>query len=390
MLTAATAKLFPLHQLNGENEHQVLAAFAARVSLELAETEASSRLAAEAVRSHMRILVEVSRHLLTTECPSEPVLAIAAAETLNKSHEIYTKAFKTLLDKLILQGLVIDRGLQGELCSRLLLTLARDKALGSSSEFIHRDDANSDNYAVKPVQCSEFLKSLLGDKLGLPDTVHEDCERLLAEVEDVLINFTHFVQREETIDTITEKELFLAWSCGFAFQCAFNQPVIDGFLVGYAGNLDEPLKAEDFVLIAWQTKAQAEAADLALATGLTIPFFTTNHDGIRTKLRHVCILMDLGTGSRFGNRHGPRVQLSVGKAVPTNAKEGGTWQGYARNTEQEIERFCLNVRGHRAETYPVLKGFDEEFHQLFERSLSPIPFAFHRSKARLKNAMRLI
>lgn len=98
-------------------------------------------------------------------CPSEPALAIVNAETLNQSN--YTLATRTLLDKLILRALVHDRGLQGELFTRVLLTLARDQATipnGSSGSFIHTRKTSA--LEVKSISLMAILDDPLGDSLG--------------------------------------------------------------------------------------------------------------------------------------------------------------------------------------------------------------------------------
>ena len=122
VLEAAREKLFLNHEFDPKKETHVFAALAVRVGLEIGEGEASSRLAVETVSSHMRILTGVVGPLIVTTSPSGPILAIAAAMVLNTSSETYQDVIETLLDKLILRGLIIDHGLQGELYSRLLLS----------------------------------------------------------------------------------------------------------------------------------------------------------------------------------------------------------------------------------------------------------------------------
>jgi hypothetical protein len=226
--------------------------FAVRIGLEIGEGEAPSRLAVEAVSSHMRILTGVVGPLVVTTSPSEPMLAIAAARALNSSSKTYQKAIETLLDKLILRGLILDRGLQGELYSRLLLMLARDKAAVCAGYSFVIPDSISREPTVRPVQLSNFLQTLLGPDLGISDGIPDQvtlCTNLLQATSNVWINFTHFVQLSGTIDEIMESALLEAWSSGFAFQCAFNQGVIDGFFVACAGMLHEPFDIHKLIII---------------------------------------------------------------------------------------------------------------------------------------------
>jgi hypothetical protein len=374
VLSAAYEKLFFNMAFDPRNQDHVFAALAVRIGLEIGEGEASARLATEAVRSHMRVLVGVTGGLVITASPSEPMLAIAAAEALNTSSETYKTAIETLLDKLILRGLVLDRGLQGEVYSRLLLMLARDKATMTLSPSFVKYDAIGSAHHVHAVRLSCFLQTLLGDDLGIPDSlVDQKALRmtLLIETSEVWINFTHFVQLSQPIDEVTQPMLLKAWSSGFAFQCTFYQPVIDGFIVAYSGTLDGPFDASNLFVIPWQTKARSDAAGLAVARQLTTPFLIrsdVNGKPERYKPGHIAFLMDLAASSAFGKINGPHTNLTLGAAERPTGK-GGRWDGYASGDEVEPARYCLNIRGHSPREYPVLQGFEKQFNQLFQRSL---------------------
>lgn len=375
MLKAAYDKLFFNLDFDPKDQDHVFAAFAIRIGLEISEGEASARLAMDAVRSHMRILIGLSGHLVTTAAPSEPILAVAAAWALNSSTKTYREAIETLLGKIILRGLIIDRGIQGELYSRLLLTLARDKAvLPNGGEFTKR--SNSNVHEVQAVQLSRFLQTLLGQNLGIPANEVEQselCYRLLQDMSTVWINFTHFVQLSVSISEVTPSMLREAWSSGYAFQCAFHQPVIDGLIVAYCGNLNDSFDPTNLFVVPWQTKVTSQVSNLDLARQLTAPFLR-NSDLVRFKPRHVAIFMDLGAPSAFKNANGPHCQLSYSPAerpkIGNNNAKGADWDGYAMDNEIEAWRYCLNVRGHSTGTYPVLSGFVKQFDLLFQRSLT--------------------
>jgi len=365
VLSVAIHKLFFASNFYPTNEDHVFAAFAVRVALEIADGEASERLAANAVRSHMRILCGVVGSLVITTSPSEPMLAIAAAQALNSSTEVYQRAMHTLLEKLVLKGCILDRGLQGELCSRLLLMIARDKTnLPSGGPFVETRP-KTDILQIRAVRMDEFLKTLLGPSLGVSLKQAALCSQLIADMSEVWINFTHFVQLSKAIDEIDQSTLLQAWSSGFAFQCDFNQPVIDGFLVAYRGQLDEPFVIDNLFMIPWQTKAKAKAAKLALARQLTAPFISSSQ---RTwKPGHLVIMMDLNTAAVFMGSRGEHVSLDYCRAEAPET----VWNGY-RGEQHEPERYCLNIRGHSIQTYPIIEGFEEQFHQLFQRYLSGV------------------
>jgi hypothetical protein len=327
------------------------------------------RLATEAVRSHMRILTGVTGSLVVTTSPSEPILAIASAAALNASYETYRAAIVTLLDKLVLKGLVLDRSLQGELYTRLLLTLARDKAaLLRASSFVTGNSGSG--YKIEAVDMKSFLEVLLGSNLGLAPDQETLRKSFLKKMAGVWINFTHFVQLREPIDEIPSSMLLEAWSSCSAFQCAFNQPVIDGFLVAYRGDLHKQFNISNLIVIPWLTNAKSRPAEVAIAKQLTAPYILAEWKGRRPKVsrqktEHLVILMDLGTSVGFG-KAGPRTQLSYDVAEPP---EESKWGGHAEPDEKEPKRYCLNIRGHSSEQYPVLAGFETQLDQLFQRSL---------------------
>ena len=386
MLGVASKKLFSDYGFRPNQETHVFAAFAVRVGLEIGVGEASERLAMEVVRSHMRILDAVVGSMLITTSPPEPMLAIAAAMEMNLSEETYKTALNTLLNKLILKGVVFDRGLLGELSSRLLLLRTRDKATSGGNGPVKIDRIRRQPM-VEPVELSKFLQTLLGDTLGLPDEQRDIRDKLLEEASSVWINFTHIFQLPRSIGEVTESMLVNAWSTGAAFQCAYNQPVIDGFIVGYRGSLNQPFQSSRLITIPWQSKAKSTAAS-ALAHSLTAPFIVPQNGGSRYKPWHVVILMDLTASSASGNVRGPHCDLTSEKAVrPTRGEEGQeVWKSYAETNETEGQRYCLNIRGHRADDYPVLNGLKKQFDTLFMRALSCpepefVPYAEIMAKA---------
>jgi hypothetical protein len=392
--TAAYEKLFPGVGFMPSNVDHVFAAFAIRAILEIGEGEASERLAIEAVRSHMRILKGVVGSLVITTSPSEPILAIAAAEALNETEETYEAALDTLLNELILKGLVLDRGITGEFGSRLMLLLARDKAATAGGEKFVKVDQETNVSMVQAVRLSTFLKTLLGNDLGISnDHIQQSTWRnaLLEDASEVWINFTHFIHLSTSIDEVTPAMLFEAWSSGFAFQCVFHQQVIDGFFVAYFGKLDQPFEISNLFIIPWQTKARSDAAKLTLSHALAAPFLATPGNAVRQKPWTVVILMDLAATSAFGKANGPRCDLTFGPAKrPTGKQRGGSWKGYAPNQEVEGNRYCLNIRGHREREYPVIRGLERQFDQLFERTLGCVQAELIPFADAMENAMERI
>lgn len=332
--------------------------------MEIGEGNESERLARDALQSHMRILRGTQGQAVITVSPSEPMLAIAAADALNDSVKIYQDAMNTLVNHLILRGIVIDRGMQGELCTRLLFTLARDKAIRSTAQL------TGTSHKVQAISLSNFLRALLGNNIGISD------ERLrasfLSDLSNIWINFTHFVQLSKAVTELSPTCLLEAWSSGIAVQCAPFQPVIDGFLVCYMGNLDDPFDIKNLTAIPWQTKARSQAASITSVNQLTAPPITKMVDGktIQSKTHPLVIFMDLGTLSQF-QKNSRHVNLTFTTAtIPTKR----TWDGYARDNTEEPTRYCLNIRGHKSSTYDVMKDFPTQLDSLFQFLVRPDSF----------------
>lgn len=218
-MDAAIEELFYVEQsaqrigLNPETDQHVLAAFSQRVGLDITGVgEASSRLASEAVRSHMRTLVGVAnRSMVLTKTASEPMHAIAAATQLSLADRC-EKAVEKLISRIVLKGTIIEKGLQGELFTRFLLIFARDQPDGSN--FV----SGGTNPSVTPVCVGAFLKALLGDELGLTPQINDrtgvvdsglkrmqKCRSNLLDGHggDGWINFIPIVQLEQSIDSVS-------------------------------------------------------------------------------------------------------------------------------------------------------------------------------------------
>ena len=154
--------------------------------------------------------------------------------------------------------------------------------------------------------------------------------------------------------------------------------MIDGFFVCYAGKLGDPFDMSKLIIVPWQVEAKSQAASEVLVGALTSPPIVEKCNGktIRLKRDILVILMDLAMPTGSASNKG-RVQLTHTAAIrPTDKK--GEWKGYAGDDEQEPTRYCLNIRGHKSTTYPVLSDseVDTRFSQLFRRSLACAELGF--------------
>ncbi len=132
MIEVASDKLTNAAPFDPGNRDHVFAVLSQRLCIEpvLASSEAI-QMADRSVAHHMRVVTGISddRRTFYTYSPSEPILVLGAVKNLYSTED--EKCFAQVLDTFSMQlcsaGLV-EKGLTGELCVRLLLLLARDFA----------------------------------------------------------------------------------------------------------------------------------------------------------------------------------------------------------------------------------------------------------------------
>lgn len=381
-MTSAKEKLLAAEEFTPEDLKQVLAVFASRACLKLAGNDAANRIAIDAVSHHMRILVSVAQTTLITTVPSEPILSIAAAVALTESFETYHDALNTLCAELECQNSVLA---PGELCCRLLLLLARDKATTDLYGTFVGGRPEKDRCYIHAIGLHDLLSTLLGTtRYGFQAQEEEepaDDLRLLCE--GLSINFTHFIQYEKTIEELTLDELEHAWFSGAAIQCCNNQPVIDVLIIYYSGPIDEPFDRSDLGVVGIQVKTRAKQAYDTVGEGLTIPPIlhpgANKSEARRVKRPTIVMLMDLSAEETF-HQNG-RMKLLVKRA----AEKMISWSGYI---EDEPENILINVRGCSALQYPVLQQFSEPFGKIVKTmKASQVPEGLGELEERMMVAM---
>lgn len=328
----------------------------------------------------MRILRRVvDRTLVVTEAPSEPILSIAAAKALNETEDNYRSAFNCLVEKLVLCRLILDRGGQGELFSRLLLTVARDKATCSGgSSFV--DEAKT---KVKIITLDKFLGALLGTAEGTPGA--DMPPGLLASAGKKWINFTHFIHLDESVGAVTEDFLHTAWDRGAAIQCCHNQPVIEFIIPTYEGDLDQPFDHSKLGMFAGQVELQAQAADGQLVNRLATPCIQGEGVGDPWKqVDDIVMFLDLGTSTKFNDGLTYQYKHAT-PSHPPPPRRGNIWDGYI---EDEPTRWYINVRGHSEAQYPVMGSFGTGFEQIFQASLPVTIPEFAKFSQHMTSEMR--
>ncbi|KAL0954555.1 hypothetical protein HGRIS_003519 [Hohenbuehelia grisea] len=230
LLRSAIRKLLCETQFHpGKDADQVFAVLSQRLLIPLSNNQDAHKIAATGVRSHMRTLIGViDRTILVTDAPSEPMLAIAAAEVMTRpgNHSEYQQTMASLVQALILND-VVDRGSLGELLARTYIIIARDAALNGQSFVDTSSPLNPGK--VRPVPLKSFLTSLLPGiafgkvtfktvgtgkkKQQQKDTTINPVHgvAMLDEVQDYVLNFTHFVQVSQNISFVDKEFLYRTW-----------------------------------------------------------------------------------------------------------------------------------------------------------------------------------
>jgi hypothetical protein len=231
---------------NPKDVNHVFAAFSFRLSLDVClQNPKSYSLARTAVKSFMRVAISMNQEtgVLDTITPSEPVVAKAAMENLCKNGN-WSHSIRTLTEELLDKGL-IDKGLKGELYSRLILTLARDCLQISVSR-------RQATFTVR-----QFLTALYDEDH------HQSIQLIPQEILEARMNFNHFVPIGENLkpeDTPGLLHDLLRRSA--ALQLSHNQPTYDKLIPIYFGDPDAPFNVSYCGAILVQDKNKTEATTL--------------------------------------------------------------------------------------------------------------------------------
>jgi hypothetical protein len=171
-----------------KTKEQTLAIMSQRVCLDLVMSQGEARkLADRSVSHHMRILVgyEESGPIFRTISPSEPMLALAAFKLMHHQETNVQTVIGTLGEDLCSKGM-IEKGMVGELCVRVLLILARD--------FTVLKQGRNWEEALKPVRVLDVIETLLWDGWA------SDNKNALEDAfGDGYVNYTHWMTTDEVL-----------------------------------------------------------------------------------------------------------------------------------------------------------------------------------------------
>ncbi len=226
---------------SGLNKNQRLACLSQRMPIEFFSiTDAAQSAEDEQVTSHMRVCLKVLAGFqgMITTSPSEPILSEAASEIMSSEGFDAPRALQE-----VMSGFSIHKGDRGEFIVMLLLTLARDNAVKSSSRVI-------------PV--TGFLESLFRDNINVlssrPSVQPKNqtqAPRLREALANAKLHFNHFIKVHQH-SVIRRKYLAALISRGAAILCGNCQPGVDG-VIPFVFEGDH-LEADKIGVILWQSK----------------------------------------------------------------------------------------------------------------------------------------
>jgi hypothetical protein len=211
-------------------------------------------LAQDAVNLYMRdvISIDPSTGVLYTRTPNEPILAYASMQHLCSDMSIWPIAIETFTHKLLDRG-AVEKGEEGELFSRLIITLSHDRLI------MPRIVDHTFQSAHLTFKVRDFLRELYtGD-------YHQEIDAIEKDILDAHMNFLSFSSTAEYITGDSLKSLcYTLLRRSTALQLAPQQSTYDQLLPFYTGNLDEPFDMEKVGVILIQVKNRMTSSNIGL------------------------------------------------------------------------------------------------------------------------------
>lgn len=338
-----------------KNKHHVFASMSSRLCLDVCIPNPKSlHCARSAFDSDMRVVISVDQNtgVLDTVIPSEPVLAVAAMTYLCTGSN-WPLSIETLIA--VLEKGRMDKGLIGELFSRIVLTLAHD--LVRMPKFLEPGSNRKGWPLLAPtIRVIDLLRALYAKKY------HESIDLLPSEIRGAWMNFTHFVPAGENLSPDAGVISGLCHDLlrrSAALQLAPNQPTYNKLLPIYFGKENEDFDESQYgvILVQDKNKETATTPEQVFSEGFQVRVV---EGGLKPKGKSTTTQWPQGKRARdsekrfvFGEMKYPIlfILLDVGilKATPETA---------FRVSVSEIgepQVWAIHSRGHTEEIFGCLK-----------------------------------
>jgi len=198
-------------------QDQMLACLSQRLPIEFNSTTYISQIAERRqVEGHMRVCLKIDAAFesMVTVSSSEPILSEAAYVIMAKESFRPLESFKS-----VVEGFAVHQGDRGEFLALLLLTLARDQAVGPPDENGHPKRRFFD--------FAPFIYKHLFNSESQSASELKDLE---TDFPDATMHFNHFVKLHD-LKSIDKKQLLLRMTRGAGVLCANSQAAIDAINV---------------------------------------------------------------------------------------------------------------------------------------------------------------
>ncbi|CAE6496083.1 unnamed protein product [Rhizoctonia solani] len=253
-----------------------LAAIGVRVGITFDPRNQSSRMMeAQLVESHMRVVYAIPEHreFMRTGSPSEPILAEAAGRHLSQLPGEIMEAGPKILAESCREG-VVARGERGELCGRLLLTIAHDLVLPKGLDLV------DPNYH-RPIPVIDFLRALFADSHhdtvlratpinSDPSTNSSDALALGKQFENAYVSFSHFeLARDSNVLGASLLQYSLIRGC--AIQINQGQASIDAVIPIHMGGVTDPITTNTVSAINVRFNNRKDVQYCAIDRSETVP-----------------------------------------------------------------------------------------------------------------------
>jgi len=303
---------------------------------------------------------------LRTATPSEPILAEVAMKYLCCRPDSWLVSINTLSQGLLQQGL-IEKGVKGELYSRLLLILAHDSLRGALGL------ANMPTFTVE-----DFLMALYA-----PDH-HNFIQMIDIRILQARMNFTHFASTNKDLlpgDPTSALCHDLLRRCA-ALQLSPNNPAFDQLIPIYFGHDGDPFDRSKCGAIVIQNKNKGAATTPDYVFGEEFDKIgpsgqvgkANNQPPIRQKKKYafkgmdhpiLFLLFDLGTI--------PSTSAPVQVSCSTDRNHPPVWAIHSRGHTEAVFG-CLKTMGVESavETFFTASAVEKKgiYHEMANRNLT--------------------
>ncbi|CAE6442181.1 unnamed protein product [Rhizoctonia solani] len=269
-----TAQESPKHVSQSE-----LAALSVRIGITFESTTQAAREAeSQQVESHMRVVYAIPEHreYMRTGTPSEPVLAEAAAVYLSPifNNSGISIAGPRILSENCKKGF-LARGERGELCGRLLVSIAHDIAVVETRVEIEKSLVDGRVRYHRPVPVLAFLRALFADEhhdtiLEATPMTYKEGKPLKDAFKEAFVCFSHFALAADSA-MLDAKSLRTALFRGAAIQAKDNQVSIDAVIPIHIGPITSPITTETTSAINLQFKNRKRTDACFVNRSITVP-----------------------------------------------------------------------------------------------------------------------